>query len=104
MPWLYEVWPARNRFCCKRMLGPASDTAPSLCWYICAALVVTLYSIFVLPTLWNQVTPALPVIFYLSVALTTVFYNLTACTDPGVIPRRPILEFMGREEHRAYLW
>jgi hypothetical protein len=50
------------------------------------------------------VTPALPIIFYLSVILTTIFYNLTACTDPGIIPRRPILEFLNRDEHKLLLY
>ena len=96
MPYLYHVWPGRNQFLCKTfMVGPAADCGPNLCWYICAALVVILYSLFVLPTIWEKVTPALAIIFYLSVIFTTIFYNLTACTDPGIIPRRPILEYYG---------
>jgi len=96
MPYLYQVWPGRNRFLCKTfMIGPAADCGPNLCWYISAVLAVTLYSLFVLPTIWEKVTPALAVIFYLSVIFTSIFYNLTACTDPGIIPRRPILEYYG---------
>jgi hypothetical protein len=45
----------------------------------------------VTPNAWD-VTPALPILFYLTIALTTLFLNLTGCTDPGIIPRRPYIE------------
>jgi palmitoyltransferase ZDHHC9/14/18 len=74
-----------------------------MCWYVCALIVIVLFCVFVLSRVWNEVTPALPLIFFLCVAITTVFYNLTACTDPGIIPRRPVLEFLSREDHRLLL-
>lgn len=76
------------------MTGPTADCGPNMCWHICALIIVILYSVLVLGTVWNDATPVLPIFFYLSVIVTTVFYHLTACTDPGIIPRRPILEFL----------
>lgn len=34
---------------------------------------------------------------------TTVLFHLTACSDPGIIPRRPILEFLSNERTSYYL-
>ncbi len=96
MPKLYEVWPGTNRFCCNYCItGPRSDLAANSYWYICALLVVVIYSIFITGRVWTNATPALPIIFYLSVIVTTLFLNLTACSDPGIIPRKSILEFYG---------
>jgi hypothetical protein len=92
MPQLHEIWPGRNRFCCGKCLtGPVSDCGPNLCWYGCAGVVAILFCIFILGRVWYEVTPALPVILFLCILITTILYNLTACTDPGIIPRRPIL-------------
>ena len=78
------------------MTGPAADCGPNLSWYICAVVVIVLLSVFVFSKVWNDVTPALPIIFFLCVIFTTVFYNLTACSDPGIIPRKAILEYLSR--------
>ena len=73
-----------------------ADCGPNLCWYICALVALVLMSIFVFGKVWREATPALPIIFCLCVIFTTVFYNLTAFTDPGIIPRRAILEYLSR--------
>lgn len=102
---LYEVWPGRNQFLCgKCVTGPTSDCGPNLCWWICMLVVVVLFSVFVLRDVWNKATPALPIFFFLSVIATTIFFHLTACTDPGIIPRRPILEHFPSEHHKPYLY
>jgi CHASE2 domain-containing sensor protein len=67
------------------------DCGPNACWYVCSLIVVVLFCIFVIKQVWINVTPALPILFFLSVITTTVFLNLTSCTDPGIIPRRPLL-------------
>lgn len=102
---LHEVWPGRNRFLFGKCIsGPASDCGPNLCWHVCATIIVVLYSALVLAKVWADATPALPIFFYLSVIVTTIFYHLTACTDPGIIPRRPILEHLSSERNRLYLY
>ena len=91
MPKLYEAWPGTNRFCCGMVTGPINDFCANICFYICVVGVVIPYSIFMLEQIWN-VSPAIPILFFFSVALTTLFLNLTSCTDPGIIPRKPFLE------------
>ena len=51
--------------------------------------------------IWD-VSPAIPILFYLSVAVTLLFLNLTNCTDPGFVPRRPFLE-LDRKRNEKYL-
>ena len=92
MPTLKDSWPGSNRFMCGcTIAGPISDCAANACWYVCALVALVMISIFVTANAWN-VTPALPIFFYLTIALTTLFLNLTGCTDPGIIPRRPYIE------------
>ena len=87
----YETWPGTNRFLpCGCMLGPLSDISANLCVYCCVLGVSIPYCIFMLPKVW-EVSPALPIIFLICVATTILFLNLTQCTDPGIIPRRPYL-------------
>ena len=95
MPKLYEAWPGSNRFYCNYCItGPIRDCAANSCWYVCAIIVLILYSIFIVGVVWEKVTPALPILFYLSVIITTLFLNLTSCTDPGIIPRKAIIEVL----------
>jgi hypothetical protein len=91
MPFLYETWPGDNRFCCGCLIaGPLRDCAANSCWYVCALISLIPVSIFITPSVWN-VSPALSILFYLSIAFTTFFLNLTSCTDPGIVPRKPYL-------------
>jgi hypothetical protein len=91
MPFLHEVWPGTNKFYCGCCIsGSFKDIFASLCWYGSAAIAVIMLSIFVVGKVW-EVTPVLPILFYALVAFTTIMLNLTACTDPGIIPRKPFL-------------
>lgn len=92
MPRLYSAWPAKNRFLpCGCIMGPKGDTAANLCVYFCAAGILIPYCIFILGEIWT-ITPAVPVLFLITLAVSILFLNLTQCTDPGIIPRRPFLE------------
>lgn len=91
MPKLHETWPANNHFCCGcGVTGPANQYGGIGCLYVCIIGLIIPFCIFILPTVWT-VTPALPIIFFLSLILMTFFLFMTACTDPGIIPRRPYL-------------
>ena len=76
--------------CGYTVAGPIADCAANSCWYVCALVALILISIFITPKVWT-ITPALPILFYLTIVVTTLFINLTGCTDPGIIPRRPYL-------------
>ena len=90
MPKIHETWPTDNRFICGGTAGPLSDSFGSLCIYICIFGAVIPFSIIMFQPVWDA-SPALPILFYISAALSIVLLNLTACTDPGIIPRRPYL-------------
>ena len=91
---LYEVWTGRNRFCCSCccgcISGPSSDCPAHIYVYVIFAAVVIPYSIFMFEPIY-KISPAIPILFYLSVAVTFLFLNLTTFTDPGFIPKRPFL-------------
>ena len=92
MPKLYKAWPGKNRFLpCGCIMGPLKDFFANIYFYACAIIAIIPYSIFMLPKIW-QISPAIPILFYGSVVITTIFLNLTQCTDPGIIPRRPFLQ------------
>lgn len=91
MPKLYETWPGTNRFLpCGCTIGPAGDMCANLCIYVCMLGALIPYCIFMLPKIWKA-SPALPIVFLVSLAATVLFLNLTQCSDPGIIPRRPYL-------------
>lgn len=91
MPKLYEAWPGRNRFLpLGCVCGPASDWGANFYVYFCFIGVLIPYIIFILPTMW-QLSPAIPILFIVSVIFTLIFLNLTQCSDPGIIPRKPYL-------------
>jgi palmitoyltransferase ZDHHC9/14/18 len=92
MPKLYNIWPGRNRFLpCGCIFGPIADSCANLYAYACFITALIPYCIFILPTVWN-INPAIPILLLLAVSCTILFLNLTQCTDPGIIPRRPYLE------------
>ena len=59
--------------------------------YVCILGAVIPYSVFMFKIVWNS-SPVMPILFYLVAALAILFLHLTACTDPGIIPRRPYIE------------
>lgn len=92
MPKLSELWPGDNRFFCKCCVtGPSRDLPGIIYIYVCTLIALIPFCIFVVGDNWN-VTPALPLILFISLACMYFFLYLTSCTDPGIIPRRPFLE------------
>ena len=91
MPRLYQAWPGRNRFLpfgC--IMGPLADMGANLYVYLCIIGILIPYFIFMFKTIWD-ISPAVPLLFFCSTLMTLFFLNLTQCTDPGIIPRRPFL-------------
>ena len=91
MPKLYHSWPARNRFLpwgC--IMGPIGDTCANIYIYMCIIAVLIPYFIFIFKPIWD-ISPPVPLLFLASIIITILFLNLTQCTDPGIIPRRPFL-------------
>ena len=89
---LYEAWPGTNRFLpCGCIMGPLKDLCANIYFYACAFIVLIPYCIFMFKPIWD-ISPAIPLLFFSAIAATTLFLNLTQCTDPGIIPRRPFLQ------------
>jgi palmitoyltransferase ZDHHC9/14/18 len=68
--------------------------------YCCSLGITVPFCVFVVGVNW-EVNPALPLIFLLCVALMYFFLYLTACSNPGIIPKKPFLEL--RRESHAHL-
>ena len=100
MPKLHETWPTENRFICGGTAGPCKDSFGSYCIYVCIFGALIPFSIIMFQPVWDY-SPALPIIYYISSALSILFLNLTACSDPGIIPRRPYL--VNDEKFKKYL-
>mmetsp|Transcript_58968 Transcript_58968/g.108975 ORF Transcript_58968/g.108975 Transcript_58968/m.108975 type:complete len:373 (+) Transcript_58968:87-1205(+) len=95
---LFQVWPARSSFWCRGycMTG-APGLAPLVAW-CCILIPAIVYVAAVLPMVWLEWHPLLPVLS-LCVFLTTIcLLTLTCCSDPGVIPRRRLLLASGTAE------
>lgn len=91
MPPLHRAWPGNNRFLCHCCVtGPGRDAPGLLFVYVCMISVLVAFTVFMLPNNWN-VSPVLPILYYATCFTLNLFVMLTACSDPGIIPRRPFL-------------
>lgn len=88
---LHTVWPARSRFYCRGacMTGDWSP-AVMLTWG-CILVPCIVYAVAVAPAVWRDWHPSIPLAALAVFALTSVLLFATCCSDPGVIPRRPLL-------------
>lgn len=91
---LWEVWPGNNQFCLdgRIMVGPKGDR-----WFVAFTWVLFLgitvcYFVNVVPYLWIELTPALPLLTSVLLFNCLVFMTLTTTVDPGIIPRRCVFE------------
>ena len=94
---LYEFYPGRNRFLCKGrcVAGPSSDLGTYACGWVLTILIGIFYGVFIAPELWLNDYKLLPIISLILFVMTKVFLILCNCTDPGIVPRRYILEIQG---------
>lgn len=77
------------------MCGPGTDWYQFCYTWFCIVGVCTPYLLFVCPELYDNVSPAIPIIITLLFFSTLLFLCLTSITEPGIIPRKPIFEFQG---------
>ena len=91
---LWEVWPGKNRFYCKGKLitGPKSD----LVYYLPCVTILFIFPISFLvviaPYIWTNVACSLPILFGLLFLNTVAFFFITGFTEPGIIPRKCVVE------------
>jgi len=87
---LYEFYPGKNRFFCNGhcIAGPLSDLGPCMCGWILTIGISLFYWVFIVPELWGNDFIFLPI-------LSIILFILSNCSDPGIIPRRHLLEIQG---------
>ena len=91
---LWEFWPGNNQFYLSGlvMLGPRSDRwHVSFTWLLFLGVTIC-YFVNVVPYLWIEVTPALPLLTTVLLFNCLVFMLLTMLVDPGIIPRKCVFE------------
>lgn len=97
MTHVHEVWPqvgGRNRFLCggRCVTGPRHDFWFTCCAWSSIVVPCLFYYVFCARDLWVQLSPLLPLLTTALAVLSVWLLLLTACTDPGIIPR-PGLQF-----------
>lgn len=87
---LYQLWDGDNNFCCfgKCVKGPSSDLPMQICVLVFMIAAGVIYYVFIAPYLAEHVTIFLPIIWSFLYIGLFVAYFLTACSDPGIVPRR----------------
>lgn len=96
----YQIFPGHTRFLCGGRLVTSKDYRAFIAGLLIFLTPVVLFSIFTCPFLWQQVHPALPIIFAYIFVLAFVSMLKTSWTDPGIIPRNldPVLEQLAQNE------
>ncbi len=100
---LWQIWPGRNRFCFngKVMWGPSGDFSAHCCAWSSILIISGLYLFYTTSYYLENNTFYLFLYLY-SFFLTILMLVLTNITDPGIIPRRPIME-LNEEAPEYYL-
>jgi hypothetical protein len=102
MPALHKAWPGNNRFFCGCCItGPGKDAPGLIFIYLCLFTMIIAFTVFMFRANWD-LSPVLPILYYVSCFTFNIFILLTACTDPGIIPRRPFL-FKNQEKFKLLL-
>ncbi|KAL0081469.1 hypothetical protein F4703DRAFT_1739628 [Phycomyces blakesleeanus] len=83
----YQDFPGRNKFFCGGRFMTSREY-----WAFLVALVLivgpsVLFGIFTCPFLWDNVHPAVPIVFCYLFVLSFASMIKTSWTDPGIIPR-----------------
>lgn len=116
---MYQSWPGKNRFFFRGhcMTGGESEyhrrkgkrgplylcvptiSLPSLGTWFCILAPSAVYFILAAPSMWKEISPALPLATGLLFLLTVTTLLTTCLTDPGVLPRRDVvLACKGRQQ------
>ena len=67
-------------------------------WFLIVAI-PTLYFIFIAPYTWRKLSPVVPICSAILVVVMFTLLLVTACTDPGIIPSRPVQILTGSEQN-----
>lgn len=88
-----NLWEAKNRFWCsgRFIRGPKSDNRAKYCYWIIFAAVKLLYFLVIAPYVCIHISYFLVIFTSGMFIMAIVFSIITSLSDPGIIPRYPIL-------------
>lgn len=91
-PLFCEAWQelgGMSRFPCggRCVTGPKIDLGFHICAWSSIVVPTLFYYLVCAKYLWDNVSPTLPLLTFFILACTVTLLLLTACTDPGFIPR-----------------
>ncbi|KAM3127973.1 hypothetical protein pb186bvf_019904 [Paramecium bursaria] len=98
---LYELWPSNNQICLwgRLMTGPKSDRFHNFFTWFMIISISTCFFVLAAPYIWSEVHWIyVLIVIYLFIS-TLSFLSLTQFSDPGIIPRRQILELQDKNLH-----
>lgn len=83
----YQLFPGRTKFLCHGRLVTSKDYVIFMVGNALFLVPSALYGYFVCPFLWENLHPAIPVVFIYLFILCFISLLKTSWTDPGIIPR-----------------
>ena len=97
---LYRLWPSHNQFFCKGrcMRGPRGDRYHYMFTWIMIVGISVAYSVLVAPYLYIHIHPGLPFTTGYLFLSTIALLLWTTHTEPGIIPRKEVIEKIIRED------
>mmetsp|Transcript_23819 Transcript_23819/g.54166 ORF Transcript_23819/g.54166 Transcript_23819/m.54166 type:complete len:182 (+) Transcript_23819:3267-3812(+) len=101
---VFRIWAAtplngRHRFFCggRCMCGPRDDLKYNICTWVCVAVPSIFFFSVCAPFLWNEVSPVFPIAAAFFLLSTISSLLITCCTDPGILPKQPLVRMMHLE-------
>lgn len=91
---LYRIWPGRNRIWCagRFVSGPTEDLGAQGCVFFTILGGSFLYYKYVISEFSEGYYVLMPIFFTVNLVATLTFYFITHLSDPGIIPRRELLQ------------
>jgi palmitoyltransferase ZDHHC9/14/18 len=77
------------------MVGPARDDKAAIFTWVCLLAISVFFFLIASPYIWYEISPLMPLAAGYFFVTTIVFLILTTITEPGIIPRKSVLEKMG---------
>lgn len=91
---LFEAWPGKNKFYLGGRLMHGSSFVGFVSVLIAKIFVSGLFFGLATPILWRYQIFYIPILMIVLLVLSIIFLFLAGCTDPGVIPRKELIEII----------
>ena len=94
---LYNIWKGQNRFYCWGRLIHGPQLNGFVVISIIKMVVSGIFFGLVTPYLWKHEIYYLPIVVIVLLIITVLFMFLAACIDPGIIPRKEIIDIINEK-------